>query len=52
MTKLVTGFNTPDDVEKTLEWIERNTENAWHGGLRPTSLSYWKEDFIPNTERN
>lgn len=45
MDKIITGFKTIEDVEKTLQWIEENTEFRWNLNNEPTKLNWWKYCF-------
>lgn len=45
MTKLITWFKKIEDVERTLQWIEYNTDYRWAGWDKPTKYNWWKDNF-------
>ena len=45
MKKIITWFKTTKDVEKTLKWIENNTDYVWTGWNKPTKFIWRKKDF-------
>lgn len=44
-TTIITGFNTIQDVEDTLKWIEANTDYKWESWSKPTEFQEWKYNF-------
>ena len=43
--KTITWFKTIEDVEKTLQWIEDNTNYTWDWEEKPTEYNWWKDNF-------
>lgn len=48
--KVIVWFKTVDDVNRTLRWMDNNTDYRWNSGDKPTEFTGWSDVFFKDLD--